>query len=789
MSYIKLPTFHAKRGGGIRVKRLLTYNEGIESGEESLYGTEYIYKMEDGSSSGIATFEPNSNRIENPKVAILPRLKQKLFNKLMSGRDKKFQEGPIGENLYPAASVGHQRVIAKNIHTGKSKTGFAVNTYFTCKDYPSVTYESTEIHEKPNQQTAHYRKTKINLPLGLFNYKKDNAWITQGYLFKINDLHGKMESVKTYGGEIDSELPLVSSIYNGLLSSTVNEYSHIDSLHKSIKMDGNRHFVLNDNYRPGEEEDITLYMGKVEESTNDFSLEMDLNIWLQVPPLFSIGFSPSISLQETQLSQHVTCRVLRRNSMLKKVTSYADGMESITEYLAYDDNTGNPILTKTNDQFEGHGNKFNDADRLYNDSADEEDHAYYSFNIPASWVYPEMGQMATDLSKWNMLNSNAGSVSTYMSNPLDKFDVTGKWDPYSNQIDKVIAASSVEYRKDRFVDAGLTDVTNTQSIDITGVKDEYKAVTGVDGFTNDHLVEMNRFFYPVASYTFLSEIVSANSNTIYEGGVIDGFSFFDWNEGAVPAISNALTGWKYATQITKYSPHGQALEELNILDIPSAVKFGYGKLLPSIVASNSDYETIAFEDFEFGNNFITDETTAHTGKRSINYTAILDGSTPILSNIKLTNRLYTNGGHFKVWLKSVVVAEENEAVSSIDVEGINYNLEKVARVGEWTLYQTYIKDWSTLTIGQDLSVKLSYSKLLGENLYIDDACFNPIEASINCTVYDLASFRVIAQFSDQHFAKIYEYDDEGKLVRTVIETEEGRKTLMEQQHNISRINR
>ena len=41
----KLPVYKPKKGGGIRVKRLLTYDNGIagETGDAMVFGTEYLY--------------------------------------------------------------------------------------------------------------------------------------------------------------------------------------------------------------------------------------------------------------------------------------------------------------------------------------------------------------------------------------------------------------------------------------------------------------------------------------------------------------------------------------------------------------------------------------------------------------------------------------------------------------------------------------------------------------------------------------------------------------------------
>ncbi|HSY61098.1 MAG TPA: hypothetical protein VK796_04435, partial [Cytophaga sp.] len=46
-SYVRIPVLYGKKGGGIRVKRVMMYDPGLETGDQMLYGSEYIYKLAD----------------------------------------------------------------------------------------------------------------------------------------------------------------------------------------------------------------------------------------------------------------------------------------------------------------------------------------------------------------------------------------------------------------------------------------------------------------------------------------------------------------------------------------------------------------------------------------------------------------------------------------------------------------------------------------------------------------------------------------------------------------------
>jgi hypothetical protein len=94
---------------------------------------------------------------------------------------------------------------------------------------------------------------------------------------------------------------------------------------------------------------------------------------------------------------------------------------------------------------------------------------------------------------------------------------------------------------------------------------------------------------------------------------------------------------------------------------------------------------------------------------------------------------------------------------------------------------------NTISAG-NASVQLIYP-LTSEALYVDDVKFQPKDAQVSCFVYDVATLRLLTQFDDQHFGVYYQYNDEGKLVRKMVETEKGMKTIQESQYNSPKIGR
>src|SRR5690606_18831244 len=52
------------------------------------------------------------------------------------------------------------------------------------------------------------------------------------------------------------------------------------------------------------------------------------------------------------------------------------------------------------------------------------------------------------------------------------------------------------------------------------------------------------------------------------------------------------------SKVKRYSSHGNAMEEEDILGIHSCAKFGYNGTLPYLVAGNAPYASVSFESFE-----------------------------------------------------------------------------------------------------------------------------------------------------------------------------------------------
>ena len=766
LSYLRLPVHKLKKGGGVRVKRLLMYDKGLETGDAHLFGTEYSYKLDNGESSGVATNEPGAGREESALTTLLDRGNQSFLSRAISGQDKEQFEGPLGESILPGPSVGYSRVIVNNIHTGKTGTGHQVHEFYTCKDYPFEA-RNTEFYDNKD----HKAKDWLELPLTYVNLSVRKSWYTQGYSFIINQMHGQMKQVSSYAGDYGGG---VAS--NRLVSYTKKEFYDVGEPVNMVGFDNTSKSFVFEKYVPGSEELVSMEARKVYDETMDLNLELDINIMWASPISISPGFSGSFDMSFRQLATHVTSKVWTYPAMVKRTISYVDNVESVSENLYFDKNTGQAIGTVVYDGYNG-------IKLREEQTGQKHKGGLYSYSIPAAWIYEGMGQIAQSMNNTNQLGAGAMSFNTYGVDVWNNGVAPVSVDDPSFK-DVIIGASATTYKNSWF------------GTDTKEIFEEY----GVDGSNTTLITGLNKTYRPEASYAYYDEILNANdtgdgSNTfdkrIYNSGMIKSFKFFDWDNSNVKGDSiKSYDKWLLTNKVNSYSPHGNPLEEENALKIPTAVRFGYEKkILPTVMAKNAKYESIFFEDFE---NYSAGVAEAHSGFYGFDLLAEPNYEfVQKKDNLELNEQVKNRGGVVKLWLKSQLPTGELNANQGHNLTlVINGNIEKpfekVASSGEWTQYQVKIDDWTGVPLNTAMKMQLKYTPIQGERVFVDDFRFQPYDAEVMCYVYDKYSLRLLAEFGDQHFGVFYQYNNEAQLVRKTIETEGGMRTLGESQYNVPR---
>ncbi|WP_460616133.1 Ig-like domain-containing protein [Hymenobacter segetis] len=287
---------------------------------------------------------------------------------------------------------------------------------------------------------------------------------------------------------------------------------------------------------------------------------------------------------------------------------------------------------------------------------------------------------------------------------------------------------------------------------------------------------------------------------------------------------NRMRSWVPAGQATRYTPNGDGVEETNALGTPSAVRLGYrGRALPYITAQNATYASLVFESFESAYEASTvaafedgtpigqaptglTDICAHAGRRSLLLPAA-GQSLPAVAGLPAD---WTRSGlRLLVWVR--VAAGASAAVTAPALATTSWwagtgtfplyaevvsagttsrtsgrvALELVGQSGEWSLCQvtipgTFLRS-AAATAPTSTTVRLGWTGNGSSSytVWIDDVRLQPSDAQATAYVYDPASLRLLASFDDQHFGMYYQYDTEGRLVRKIVETERGRKTVQE----------
>lgn len=80
----------------------------------------------------------------------------------------------------------------------------------------------------------------------------------------------------------------------------------------------------------------------------------------------------------------------------------------------------------------------------------------------------------------------------------------------------------------------------------------------------------------------------------------------------------------------------------------------------------------------------------------------------------------------------------------------------------------------------NITIKLNCST---GDCYYDDVRMLPFDGTMKSYVYDPVNMRLVAELDERNYATLYEYDEEGKLIRVKKETEKGKMTIKENRDN------
>jgi hypothetical protein len=623
-------------------------------------GQEYDYKDLDGTSSGVATFEPNGS-MENPFVLpFYDKSPQGINSKMLAPKEMNYVEKPIGESFFPSPTITYGRVVVSNISREgltKHATGKVVNEFYTSYDFPTITKQSL-ISIKQDKKNAFSQILNIKV--------RNHITAAQGFVVETNDMNGKPKSQWVYAeGQPQPISGVEYKYFTDSYGKLINEMDVVDNDgNVSKKNIGLTNDIIND-FR--QSKSSTTIMG-INANVSSFFAFVGV---LVIPLLLPTG-----AYHEDQLRMSTTTKIVHRQGILKETIAYDLGSHVSTQNLAFDSDTGQVIVTKTHNEY---------------------DQYYYSINYPAHWYdgYKTMGSASNNIDLEGTLSSNeeltyfslgeasptnqyltlGDEINTFLedgsyykklwvvhfdeTNPdkvklMDregrivndcpenetinrlKFKVVRSgfrnvqsammasivtqsnpfvnnklrdftFDPLINisQNPKIINASAIEY-SDYWKSQCENNLPNFQERpgmfnEETNELDESIFYNLIENYNiNPFLFNIRGDWRAKKSYAFLTgrsqSINLQGSPTTSIDGFLTSFNPFYRFENNVWSINRQ--NWTNASTVTQFSPYGAELENKDALNRYSSAQYGFGYSLPTAVASNTAYKQLGFESFE-----------------------------------------------------------------------------------------------------------------------------------------------------------------------------------------------
>lgn len=376
-SFVRLTNPDLKKlGGGLRVKKIVINdnwdkmtrsNPNASDGmPNATYGQEYFYtkkELVNGQlmtiSSGVASWEPALGAEENPH-----RIGMEFYNKTpKADYDYRIMETPLAEMLYPSAMVGYSRVETRSIHrdTTKNAAGISVSEFYTTREFPTLSSYTplTEYDAEDRYESGALDKLlKANL--------KTAVALSQGFKVDLNDMNGKMKKQASYSpNNLNDPITSIENFYS-VIQTGGNNYKLNHQFPVIAGSDGKiqqsiigREIEIMSDFREHNMQTITTNI--------NFNVDIISGVFIPIP--IPTTWKPVVKESNIYRSSAVL-KVVNHYSILDSVVAVDKGSMVSTKNLVYDAETGEPLLTRTNN---------------------EHNKPVYNFGYPAHWAYSGMG--------------------------------------------------------------------------------------------------------------------------------------------------------------------------------------------------------------------------------------------------------------------------------------------------------------------------------------------------------------------------------------------------------------
>ncbi|MEO5645218.1 MAG: hypothetical protein ABIS12_17990 [Bacteroidia bacterium] len=714
---------HKKLGGGSRVKKISMSDEfsTLTGSQMSTfqYGQEYDYRLEDGTSSGVASYEPQLGGDENPWKQPITFSTENLF----APDDEHYKEEPLGESFFPSPSVGYSRVTVKNLqysNVNRNATGRVVHEFYTSKDFPTIVDRTPMEHVE--DKTDPFSITSI-----LYTESRNHMTATQGFSIELNDMSGKPKKEMVFQEGQTTPITSVEYIYESLPYG--NGSFRLDNTATVIDKIGNV-----SNAQIGVFYDVSADMRQQLTDVSGSSAQINLDIFvfpLLPAPIPVLLIWPSSSHEETQFRSATMTKVIQRFGILKEVIAKDLGSVVSTQNLAYDAETGQLLLTS--------------ATTDYNDIV-------YSMTYPAHWYYDGMGMAYKNIGFYvNGATFDANGIAsiTGASNNFVAGDELETGLGYKAWVTNVTQNSITAVNKYGYVITGTTNIKvirsgrrNLFATPISSIATRSNPLnhfrqnifdnvlqassaefsnqwrTFCDCFdehdsrlpnsTNPYVLGLLGNWRMKRSLLFLSPRSQSNydNNTnIRQDGVFTSYTPFYMIQNNIWKSDDR--NWTHTSEVTEFSPYGSELENRDALGRYSAATFGYSQTLPTAVAANSRYREIGSDNFEdYGFSSCADK-----------HFKFIDTSNAVVADASHT-------GRYSIKVSSGSPITMNKNLSVCDPAGCTLGTDTTSSVDQFTVSITggtapYQIEWNVLSGDPNVTFGPSSINITGNSCVIE----------------------------------------------------------------------
>ncbi len=306
----------------------------------------------------------------------------------------------------------------------------------------------------------------------------------------------------------------------------------------------------------------------------------------------------------------------------------------------------------------------------------------------------------------------------------------------------------------------------------------------------------------------------------------------DYNSG------DPLQNWFETAESVLHDHYGYNLEQEDALDLKLANYIGYNRRHPEASVSNSRYVESGFDGFEdyySEGTFITGEgdplyrpfgcsnqhfrieeiqpteEEAHTGRYSVRVeqgtsvsyeSTTWDGVEPVVADHEapfllaesdiIHKHQFVNGEAENVYVVMGWIKEHNNTQELLDYTAqiqitVNGGLIPVTEkrsniIDGWQRVELTFEVDDQLTNDTPMEIRLVAGS--AGAAFFDDIRVHPFDSEMEAQVIDAIEQRPAAQLDNRNFATIFQYDEDGNMIRTIKETERGKQTVQENRSGI-----